>query len=335
MNLTKVLFVTFIFLFAFSFTVTAKGRKTNKLAVAEKKAAGTKTPAGTETAVIPQGIDAIQLVWHWNLLLWACFGLIVVYPKSGAMVWILRKYPKSYFEVPQKASENIKKGYPYQIIEWVYVSYKGYLSLLFEALFLVSGVFLSQKGLKLRTAECIYIVLEYGILAVLFVRIKISSYLRWEVSTLNEGGAMVSKPVKVSDHMLRMLIFGSAFINRVHAGAIPLDLYLRNSSLNGIQWVFLLLWNSVASVLLVLYIIMLCHTVIYHHSLVDTIATAIVLIGIYVPISIIIDIAIPGIILPQILTLPPDPKVVQDGAIAKETFSKPNPGLSRSKSKKE
>ena len=207
---------------------------------------------------------------------------------------------------------------------YVNVYYKGY-SLPFEALFLVSGVFLTEKNLQLRNMYYMQIVLAYSILAVLFVRIDISSYLRWEVPILNEEGHSVSKTVKVSDHMLRMLIFGSALINLVGAEVIHFDPHLRSSSLNGIQWVFLALWTGAASVLSGLYIIMLGHTVTYHHSLVDAIATYIVLVGICAPLLFVIKDVVIGMILPRILGLL--------SYLVKSRGSNPNPVSSGSESK--
>ena len=314
MNLTKVLFVAFIFLFALSFAA-ATGE--------------TETPAGTEAATadedklketkqkLPEANVLVETesetkrgtgraATHFKervsqlppvvlcsvLLLWACFGLVLVCPKPSAMVWMMTKLPTLCFEVPQEASEDIKKGYLYQIFEWVYVSYKGY-SLIFEVgLVFVFGVFLFAKNIRLFARYCAYPILEYGILVVLFVWIDISSYLRWEVPVPIEEGRNVSKTVKVSDYMSHVLIFGFALIRLVSSELIFLNTDFQKRSLNRVQLVFLPLWNSVASVLSVLYIVMLGPTVIYHHPFVDVIATAIVFLGIYVPISIIIDIVI-------------------------------------------
>ena len=353
MNLTKVLFVVFIFLFALSFAAAAEEEATER----EKQAATagedkletrqrllkantlaeteSETKRGTEKAATHFKGRVSLLVRYGGFFLWACVGLFMVYPKSGAMAWIMRKLPTLYFEVLQEVSEDIKQSHPYQIFEWFYVSYKGY-SLPFEALFLVSGVFLSAANRKETITVCVYLLLKHGILAILFVGINISSYLRWEVPILNEEGHNVSKTVKASDHTLRMLIFGSALLNLVGAKGIHFDPHFRSSPLNRVPWVFLPLWIGVTPwLLLALYVIMFCHTIIFHSPFVDVIATYIVFAGIYLPLLLVIEDVVRVIILPRIWDLSPDPKVVQSGAIAEGMFRKPNPEAVTPKPKSE
>ena len=319
MNLTKVLFLACIFLFALSF--------------AEAAADNAEQGPGEQQLAIYSQILANPLVRYGGLFLWTCSGLVMVYPKSGAMVWILRKYPKSDFKIPQKASENIKKGYLYQIIEWVHVSYKGYLLIFVGGLVFVFGVLHSAENHRLLGMYCAYPVLEYCILTFLFVSIDMSSYLKWEVPILNEEGRNVSKTVKISDHMLRMSTFMLAFTNVVLHELSLLNICIKGSSLGRFQWVVLLLRNSVVLGLVILHVVMLYYITPWYHPAVDVIATDIVFFGIYLPISNMIDVTIYDIILSRSLILLSDPKVKSSDATAEGTFSGSNSVSSGSESK--
>ena len=302
MNLTKVLFVAFIFLFALSFAAAAAAAETETPA----------KPAATQSK--GRASPLLQVVLYGGLLLGACFGLVVVYPKSGAMAWIMTKLPTLYFKVPQEVSDNIKQSHPYQTFKWFYVSYKGY-SLIFEGgVAFAVGVFLFAKNLRPLAMHCAYPVLEYGILTLLFVSIDISSYPRWKMSILIEEGRNVSKTVNISDHMLHMAMVIFAFARVVLKEFHSLNNDIRASSLNRVQRVFLLLWNSVALLALILHVVMLYYTISWHHPVVDTIATSIVFIGIYLPITTIIDIAINDIILSRIVRSLPQSETEQGGA---------------------
>ena len=315
MNLTKVLFVAFIFLFALSFAAAA---------VADN--AGQES--GEQQLAIHSQTLAIPLVRYGVLFLWACSGLVVVYPKSGAMAWIMTKLPALQFEVPLKASEYIKKGYLYQLFEWFYVFSKGGYSLFLEGLFLGTGVFLSTANPQAITKGCTYIVVEYGILAILFVWIEISSYLKWEVPiTFIKEGNRVSKTVKISDHVLRVYIFMFVFSRLVRRGLISLDAN-KECLLNSFQQSLFPIWRVVMVELTITYAMMLYQTIIYHHPVVDTIATIIVFIGIYAPLLLVIEDIVRVIILPRILGL--------SSYLVKSRGSNPNhldlnPGLNRVK----
>ena len=123
------------------------------------------------------------------------------------------------------------------------------------------GVFLFAKNLRLLGMYCAYPVLEYGILAILFVGIDISSYLRWEVPVPIEEGRNVSKTVKISDLIVRTLMFMFAFAWVVLNELISLSIGIQKRSLNRVRWVFLLLWNSIALGLVILRIVMLFYTI--------------------------------------------------------------------------
>ena len=378
MNLTKVLFVAFIFLFALSFAAATGETET------PAGTAGTETPAGGKELKVAETAEAdkpkdvewelpkanapaetkretkretergtevrkvrvkkaathfqervsqlLPVVLYGSLLLWACSGLVVVYPKSGAMAWIMRKYPSSDFEIQGEYENLTKGGYLCPIFEWIYVFYKNY-SLPFEALFLVSGVLLSATNREVTIKYCVVIAFSYGILAILVVGIDISSYLRWEGRTIKEKGHKRSIPVKVSDHMLRILIFLFELIVVVLKELLDLlNICIEGSSLDRFQWVALLLWNSVAFLLSVLYVLMWNYIILWHHPFVDAVATIIVFAGIYLPLLLVIEDIVRVIILPRILELSLY-LVKPSGAIAGETFSGSESGSSGSESK--
>ena len=286
MNLTKVLFVAFIFLFALSFA-----------AAAEVEAEAENQPEERRQLAIHLKRLAHLLVMCCILLVvGVCSELVLVHPKFGVMVWMTTHCPKSCFKVLQEASEDIKKEYLYQIGEWICVFYKHY-SLPLEVLLLMFGV-LSAANREVIIDGCVHVLLGYGIRAILFVGIDSSSYLRWEVPIPIEDGTMVSKPVKVSDQLLRMLIFESTLIRLVSNAFMSLNTGIQTSPLNRVQWVVLTLWKGAAPVLLGLFIIMFGHTITYHHPLIDTIAAGIVFIGIYVPLLPIIENVVIGMIFP-------------------------------------
>ena len=141
MNLTKVLFVTFIFLFALSFAAGTAGTETagtetagtetaecskhaataekgtlivtlqskTKFQVTSNAAKGQATAKQADTHLIRSVSQLLIAVLYSVFLLYTCFGFVWVYPMSSSMVWIMIKLPRLCFEVPQEASEDIKK----------------------------------------------------------------------------------------------------------------------------------------------------------------------------------------------------------------------------------
>ena len=282
-----------------------------------------------KTTVIPsQRRASLSTVSKYlGLLFWVGSGFAVVYPRSGAMVMVMRNFRTSYFKVPQKVSEEDAKKVPYKINGLISRLYKSY-SLLFEALFLMFGVFIPETNRQVIAKGWAYIVLEYGILAILFVGIGISSYLKWDVSTIPikvEGYVYVST-VTISNHVLRVLIFLFALSKLMWRKLIPSKIEESPSkteespSSGSVRKILFSLWQVATFGLTVAYSFMLYHTVQYYHPFADAIAACIVFIGIYVPLLTAIEDVVTKIMF-RILGLSLQPESLPESLVMKPKSS--------------